>query len=114
MSSKKAKKKASKRAKGKGSAEDARSEDAQAKDTSEALPGQGTEHGEILQRAHDAFTRGDYRSVQELVEQLKGAPEEVMIAGDALRRRVRIDPAQITVLAACLVFFLIIVWKYVL
>jgi len=78
------------------------------------LPGQGTEHGAVLQQAHDAFTRGDYRSVLELTGKLEGAPDEVVIAGEALRRRVGVDPMQVAVLGACLLFFLFIVWKYVL
>ncbi len=78
------------------------------------LPGQGTDEGTVLQQAHDAFTRGDYRAVRELTDQLQKAPEEVAIAATALRRRVGVDPMQVAVLTACAVGFLLVVWKYVL
>ena len=80
----------------------------------EVLPGSGTEHGELLQQAHDAFVQGDYASVRSLTEKLEGAEDDVAMAAEQLRRRVSSDPAQWGVLAACVLFFLFIAWKYVL
>ncbi|MFT5353664.1 MAG: hypothetical protein ACI9KE_000864 [Polyangiales bacterium] len=82
--------------------------------SNEELPGTGTEHGAILQQAHDAFVAGNYSQVRELTTKLEKAPDEIALAAGQLRRRVDADPAQIAVLVSCFVFFLFIVWKYVL
>jgi len=80
----------------------------------EDLPGGDTEHGAALQRAHNAFMAGDYAVVRELTKSLEKAPDDVALAAAHLRRRVSVDPAQIAVLGACVLFFFFIVWKYVL
>ena len=81
----------------------------------EPLPGAGTEDGDTLQRAHDAFERGDFAQVRALTDGLAGSDDvEVARAAAALRKRTESDPAQLVVLLACLVFFLIVAWKYVL
>ncbi|MEM6958918.1 MAG: hypothetical protein AAF411_03640 [Myxococcota bacterium] len=78
------------------------------------LPGKGTDAGDTLQKAHDAFVAGDYAKVRELTESLRSAEGDVKLAADTLRRRVSVDPMQVSVLLACTAFFFFIVWKYVL
>ena len=82
-------------------------------ESDERLPGHGTDDGALLQKAHDAFVRGDYREVRVLTAKLDKAPEEVANAAAELRRKVSVDPAQLAVFALCLLFFFFIVWKYV-
>lgn len=82
---------------------------------SDALPGAGSPEGQILQDAHEAFERGDYVSVRELTTKLETTSDkDVANAALALRNRTSVDPAQIAILAACVLFFMFIVWKYVL
>lgn len=77
-------------------------------------PGEGTPEGDKLKDAHAAFDAGDYRRVRALCDELARASDaEVVRAAVALRRRTEVDPVQIGVLVACLVFFAIIVYVYV-
>jgi len=68
-----------------------------------------------LLEAQRAFDVGDFRRVRTIADDLarSEAPEIARAAVD-LRRRVTIDPVQIGVLVACLIFFAVIVAIYVL
>lgn len=87
---------------------------AMADQKTEELPGADTPEGQRLQDAQLAFERGDYGKVRELTGTLTGGDPDVVAAATALRRRTSVDPAQIAIVCACLVFFLFIVGKYVL
>ncbi len=78
------------------------------------LPGEGTPAGDKLRAAFRAFEAGDYVRVRELCDTLLGASKDVADAARSLRRRTEVDPMQIAVIAACLVFFLVIAYVYVL
>lgn len=79
------------------------------------LPGEGTPDGDRLRQAHRAFEAGDYVLVRELCGALSGAEDtEVSAAAAALAKRTGVDPVQIGVLVACLVFFLVITYVYAL
>ncbi len=80
----------------------------------EELPGADTAEGQRLQDAQLAFERGNYAKVRELTATLTGGDPDVAAAATALRRRTSVDPAQVGIVVACLVFFLFIVGKYVL
>ncbi len=81
------------------------------------LPGAGTEHGEQLRQAAQAFDQGDYVRVRKLVTALMTSPDvspDVLQAAEEYRRRLSIDPMQLMILAGCLIFFCWIVYTYVL
>ena len=68
-----------------------------------------------LEMARVAFERGDYASVRRLAEPVASHPDHPAAAEAAdLLRRIRVDPAQVGIVAACFIFFLFIVWRYVL
>lgn len=80
----------------------------------EPLPGAGTAAGEKLQAVHDAFTRGDFAQVRELADGLRDAEDvKVREAALELRKRTEVDPVQIAIWAACLLFFLYVAAEYV-
>ena len=67
-----------------------------------------------LEAAQSAFARGDYAKVRELTSRLREIDDpEITRAALELERRISVDPAQLAVLAGCLIFFLWITYKYV-
>ena len=67
-----------------------------------------------LSEAQRAFDVGDYRRVRELTDSLRtDSDADVRAAAQALRRRVSVDPFQVGLLLACLVFFVYISWHYI-
>lgn len=78
------------------------------------LPGAGTPEGERLADAHHAFEVGDYARVRAVCGPLREARlEAVARAARDLDARTRVDPVQVAVLCACLLFFLGIAYVYV-
>ena len=69
---------------------------------------------EALLAAEAAFERGDYAEVRQLATPLAQGKGPTAEAAAGLLQRTRVDPAQVGVVVACLLFFCFIVWKYVL
>lgn len=68
-----------------------------------------------LERAEAAFEAGDYREVRRLCARIGDSSDaDVRTGALDLKRRVSVDPAQVTVLLGCLAFFAVIVYLYVL
>lgn len=79
------------------------------------LPGQGTDAGQALRAAQEAFERGDYAEVRRLTGPLLEHPDaDIARCAHDLRRRVEVDPAQVVALILCMLFFGWVTWKYVL
>lgn len=70
---------------------------------------------EQLAAARAAYERGDYRAVRAAVRPLIAGdvPDDVRKEARDLYGRVKADPAAIALALACVIFFVVIVIKYV-
>ncbi len=96
--------------------EASRETDAPTADAEEvALPGEGTEDGEKLRRAQQAFDAGDYKTTRALCREIAEARDgDVARHAHRLMTATAIDPVQVAILVSCLLFFMFVSWKYVL
>ena len=85
------------------------------RETPPELPGEGTEDGETLRRAQQAFDAGDYKTTRKLCEEIAESRDgDVARHAHHLLTSTGIDPVQVGILAFCFLFFVFVSWKYVL
>lgn len=78
------------------------------------LPGEGTEDGARLREAFVAFESGDFAGVRRLAGGLAGSREpDVARVAKELATRVGVDPVAVGAFALCLLFFGLVVQRYV-
>ncbi|MBK8171204.1 MAG: hypothetical protein IPK60_12780 [Sandaracinaceae bacterium] len=67
-----------------------------------------------LEEAERAFQRGNYKEMKRLTSSLaQSEAQTIRDKAGVLAQRTAIDPVQLRVVLACLLFFLVVAYKYV-